>query len=93
MLLLLIIREAHNSTTDKKKSVRRLILSLFSYFVGFGPVYLLVLLLLFYFCEKLTTKEHILRTHQIRQIYSKFRIAVIMFMIYVRARFHMPIYN
>jgi len=43
--------------------------------------------------KKLTTKEQILRTRQSCRICSKFRIVVIMFMIYVHARFHTPIYN
>jgi hypothetical protein len=93
LLLLLIIRGgAHNSVTDKK-CVRGRTQGLFSYFIGFGPIYLLVLLLFFYFCEKLTTKEQSLRARQICRICSKFHIAVIMFMIYVQPRFHMPIYN
>jgi hypothetical protein len=45
------------------------------------------------FCEKLTTKEQILRTRQICRICSKFGIVVIVFMIYVYARFHTLIYN
>jgi hypothetical protein len=93
LLLLLIIRRAHNSTTDKQNVFGDEFKANFSYFVGFCPLYLLVLLLLFYFCEKLTTKKQILRTRQICRICSKFRIVVIMFMIYVHARFHTPSYN
>jgi hypothetical protein len=64
----------------------------FSNIIGFCPIYLLILLLLFYFCENLSTEEQILHTHQICRICYKFRI-VIMFMIYVQARFHTPSYS